>query len=173
MGMSRTIDDFRHFFEPVTQRESFVLEDAVRKAVSMLSPLLESAGVSVEVSISADLVVEGFESQLIQIFLNLMGNSLDAFEARSETDNSKCITFEAALSEGSIRLKVRDTAGGIDEAVIRHVFDPYFTTKGDKGTGLGLYMAKVIVENNFYGTLSVENGSKGACFTLSMPRGTK
>jgi signal transduction histidine kinase len=66
-------------------------------------------------------------------------------------------------------LEIEDWGGGIDEEVIDKIFDPYFTTKGEYGTGLGLYMSKLIIERHCRGRLSVENTEKGARFRLSFP----
>ncbi|MEJ2501325.1 MAG: HAMP domain-containing sensor histidine kinase, partial [Campylobacterales bacterium] len=69
-----------------------------------------------------------------------------------------------------ITISILDNAGGIPEHFVNKVFDLYFTTKiNGHGTGLGLYVAKTLIEKSMQGTITVENGSKGAIFTIFLP----
>lgn len=112
---------------------------------------------------------------MIQVFMNIINNSIDAFENK---DYEKFIFFETKKFENKIVINIKDNAGGIDENILDKIFEPYFTTKESKqGTGIGLYMCNEIVVKHFNGEISVENESfeylnqkyKGSQFTIELP----
>jgi signal transduction histidine kinase len=108
----------------------------------------------------------GSKNELEHLFLNLIGNARDAYENR--TLSNKEIRIDAHRQNGDVILTVSDNAGGIPEDIQERIFDPYFTTKSDgKGTGIGLYMTKMIVERNFGGTIAAANRAGGAVFTIT------
>ncbi|MCD6174122.1 MAG: hypothetical protein J7J96_10130 [Sulfurimonas sp.] len=100
--------------------------------------------------------------------LNIINNSRDALK-ENKVVNSKIIltTYQDA---DNYYIKICDNAGGISEDLLNKIGTQYFTTKGDKGTGLGLYMSKIIVEQNLHGSLSWKNIKDGVCFSISMPK---
>jgi PAS domain S-box-containing protein len=165
--MSRTIDDFRNFFRSEKQKVPFRIKDLLEKTLNLVMPTLREKQTVVDVSIGCDSEVEGYANEYCQVILNILVNMNDAFaerdikeprvEIRIFRDRDRCV------------MTVADNAGGIPEAIIDRVFDAYFTTKApDKGTGLGLYMAKTIVEKNMGGKLSVRNTGKGAEFRIEV-----
>ncbi|NCB12500.1 MAG: HAMP domain-containing histidine kinase, partial [Erysipelotrichia bacterium] len=116
-----------------------------------------------------------YESELIQVFINIINNSIDAFENISE---DKYIFIDVKEFDNKIVIKIKDNAGGIDKNIIDKIFDPYFTTKSEKqGTGIGLYMSKEIITKHLNGSVEASNiefeylnkSHHGAIFTITIP----
>ena len=165
--MSRTIDDFRNFFRPVKEKVDFSILEIVQNTLSLLEGSLNAQQIKTQVVSDSDLVVNGYPNELSQVLLNLMINARDAFLTQKVT--SPTITIRIASKEGRPVVTVADNAGGVPQEIIDKIFDPYFTTKGpDKGTGLGLFMAKTIIEKNMGGFLSVRNVGHGAEFRIEL-----
>ena len=100
----------------------------------------------------------------------ILNNAIDALIINKIS--SPKITFKAYTKETEIIISIEDNALGIKDKYLNKIFEPYFTTKlKTQGTGIGLYMAKMIIENGLLGTLNVENKLNGACFTIKIPQG--
>lgn len=119
----------------------------------------------------------GYRNELKQVLLNLLKNALDSIEERTlkESEFERRIDLFLRLQESQVEIIVQDSGGGIPPAVEGKIFDPYFTTKEQgKGTGIGLYMSKTIVEKNMKGQIRAENRpaseGKGARLRLLIPR---
>jgi C4-dicarboxylate-specific signal transduction histidine kinase len=108
----------------------------------------------------------GVEMELSQVFINIVTNSIQAYTQR-EIENKK-IEIKSYKENDKVMLTIADYAGGIDDENLEKLFDPYFTTK-ENGTGIGLYMVKLVIENSFKGELKVENDSNGLKFSMSFP----
>ncbi|UFS70932.1 ATP-binding protein [Geomonas sp. RF6] len=165
--MSDTIDNFRNFFSLGKEKVEFSVMETVQKTLSLLDATLKQAHITVEIFAVTDPVVSGYPKEFSQVLLNIIINSRDAFQAQKIT--SPAISIEIGNDDARAIITITDNAGGIPEEVIGKVFDPYFTTKGpEKGTGIGLYMSKMIVERNLGGTLTVRNVQEGAQFRIEM-----
>lgn len=166
--MSRTIEDFRNFFVPSRKPEVFDVRDAVSGSISLVSTSFKSSGIEVECDCETGCLIYGHCSEISQVLLNIINNSRDALiQKRVEAPK---ISICCLLKDGIVCVRIADNAGGIPDEVIDRIFEPYFTTKEkSKGTGLGLYMSRMIIERNGNGTLSVENGPEGAIFTIMLP----
>jgi PAS domain S-box-containing protein len=163
--MSKTIDDFRNFFMPDKQKIDFIVQEMVEKTISLMEVSLKSQHISTTLRFRSNPVAHGYPSEYAQVLLNIIGNARDALVAR-HVDNPT-ITIEVDEEGGRSLVTITDNAGGIPEGIIDRIFDPYFTTKGpDKGTGVGLYMSKIIIEKNMGGTLRVKNVDIGARFRI-------
>ncbi|RXI31381.1 histidine kinase, partial [Arcobacter aquimarinus] len=123
----------------------------------------------------AEIKFDTYESALIQVFINIINNSIDAFE---NIDEDKYIFIDVEEFNNKIVIKIKDTARGIKENIIDKIFDPYFTTKSEKqGTGIGLYMSKEIITKHLNGSIEasnidfeyLNNSYSGAIFTISIP----
>ena len=162
--MSDTIEDFMHFFRPNKQREAFRVSETVQRALALLES--RTRGVEILFRSDGDDRIHGCEKELLQALLNLLNNALDQLE-KSETPSPR-IEISIRRSGQELILEVHDSGGGIPPEILERIFDPYFTTKfAQEGTGLGLYMAKMIVEESLGGRLEVRNGPEGARFILS------
>lgn len=165
--MSRTIEDFRDFFRQDKEKKAFIVNEVVSKTLNFISATLENSCIKVEVESSEDVTAIGFQNEYFQVLLNIIANARDVLVERKPSTPFIRISIG---SEGELSVvKIRDNGGGIPEEVIPRIFDSYFTTKGHgKGTGIGLYMSKVIVEKNCGGRLSAYNVEGGAEFRIEM-----
>ncbi|NOX16322.1 MAG: HAMP domain-containing histidine kinase, partial [Epsilonproteobacteria bacterium] len=113
-----------------------------------------------------------FDGELMQVILNIFKNAQDNFKLKSISKAK--IWIKTSDSKDKIIISICDNGGGIDKSIIKKIFDPYFSTKSEKnGTGLGLYMSKMIVEDHHAGKLSVSNSDKGVCFNIELPLNRK
>lgn len=166
--MSRTIDDFRTFFRNEKQKQLFSLKEAAEKALRFVSARMEHHEISCSLEVRHDASIMGFQTEYIQVLLNLLNNAIDALNQPAR--EGRRVTVIIDQQEGDSVLTVQDNGGGIPQSVLPHIFEPYFTTKGPgEGTGIGLYMAKVIIEKHMSGTISATNRAEGAEFKVKVP----
>jgi signal transduction histidine kinase len=165
--MSRTIDDFRNFFRPDKEKETFKVSRIIGNALSLIGGSYKNLQIRVEVDTGTDPTIIGYPNEFAQVLLNILNNARDALVARASAEPSITITLQETNS--STVITIRDNAGGIPEEILDKIFDPYFSTKGpEQGTGLGLFMAKTIIETNMGGTLTVRNVGDGAEFRIEV-----
>ena len=166
-NMSNTIDDFTNFFKPNKSQEYFKIEDSINESLSILEQLLEKEMVSVKVDIEV-IEVFGIANELSQVLINLLKNSVDAFV------NSGVLIREINVSvkrDGEFAsIEFQDNGGGIKEKSLYKIFEPYYTTKHkSQGTGLGLFMSKMICEKGLDGSINVESKKSMTIFTIKIP----
>ena len=165
--MSQTIDDFRNFFSPDKDKSQFQLGQVVERTLALIQGSLKDKGIRVEVTARETPPISGHPNEFSQVLLNIMNNAMDAFSGQNCADPR--IGVELFSEQGKAVLTITDNAGGIDQQIIGRVFEPYFTTKEQgQGTGIGLYMAKNIVEKNMNGSLTVLNRATGAEFRIEV-----
>lgn len=168
--MSKTISDFKNFFNPNKKKTIFNVEEAIQKANDILKGLINSHHIQVEMNIEKDLKINSYLGELQQVILIIINNSIDAFIHMNI--HFPKILINAYTDNESLVIHIEDNALGINSDLLDKIFEPYFTTKHKaQGTGLGLYIAKMIVENSLLGFLSVENKQNGACFRIKIPKG--
>ncbi|MCG3658500.1 PAS domain-containing sensor histidine kinase [Aliarcobacter butzleri] len=168
--MSKTISDFKNFFNPNKKKTIFNVEEAIQKANDVLKGLINSHHIQIEINIEKDLKINSYLGELQQVILIIINNSIDAFIHMNI--HFPKILINAYTDNESLVIHIEDNALGINSDLLDKIFEPYFTTKHKaQGTGLGLYIAKMIVENSLLGFLSVENKQNGACFTIKIPKG--
>ncbi|ABL01187.1 PAS/PAC sensor signal transduction histidine kinase [Pelobacter propionicus DSM 2379] len=165
--MSRTIDDFRNFFHQDKLRRSFVVNEMVARSLDFLLPGLKNSGINVQCREEPDVRTEGYPSEYMQALLNILNNAKDVLLERRVPRPLICITIFRENRRAVVT--IRDNGGGIREDVLPRIFDPYFTTKEQgKGTGIGLYMSKAIIEKSFEGRLTARNMDDGAEFRIEV-----
>ncbi|WP_456323493.1 FIST N-terminal domain-containing protein [Hydrogenimonas sp.] len=169
--LSDTIDDFRNFAskgEDYTHPGAFEVCNTVRDALRLVSIVLEDERIKLKLSLpEKDAFVSGSPNDLKQILLNLIYNAIDVLKERKVKNPEIGVQVRY---NNKINIIVRDNAGGIDSAVLEKIFEPYFTTKHQsRGTGLGLYMSKMIAEKRLNGKISAHNTSHGAAFWIELP----
>ncbi|QKJ22980.1 sensor histidine kinase [Poseidonibacter lekithochrous] len=163
--MTETINGFMNFFNPKKEKRLFTVKDALEKTVKLLDKQLETSNVVLNSQVGEE-TVYGVETELEQVFLNLITNAKEAFIERS-IDNRNINITSMTKDRYSIVI-VEDTAGGIKEESLEKIFDPYYTTK-EYGTGTGLYMVKLVVKTSFKGDLKIQNTGQGAKFIIVVP----
>ncbi|MDD3597617.1 MAG: ABC transporter substrate-binding protein [Sulfuricurvum sp.] len=167
--MSQTIDDFRNFFKQDRSQISVNINDLVNDVQALLGPLLVRKKISVKREIDPSMNVLVYPNELKQVLINLINNAREAIEHHRGAE--RWILIRSQSDERYCTISVEDSGGGIPMTIIDKIFDPYFTTKFEsQGTGIGLYMAKTIIEKHFLGKLSVYNTPKGACFDIRLNR---
>ncbi|MBO8087248.1 MAG: cache domain-containing protein [Marichromatium sp.] len=164
--MSKTIDDFRSFFKPEKAKERFSVKAACEEALTLASASLRHQHIDVHLHVIQDAWVLGYPSAYAQVMLNMILNAKDAHLERNTV--SPRLSIEVDACEGTSIVRIRDNAGGIDEAVLKRLFEPYITTKKSTGTGLGLYMAKMIIEKHLDGVIEAKNTQEGAEFIIKV-----
>jgi len=166
--MSATIDDFRDFFRPNRIKECYQIGQAVAESLKLVSASLKNNNIEVLIKGPDHLEICGYPNEFAQVLMNLLGNAKDAL-VESPPDRPRIEIETCGNPENrTLTITVRDNAGGIPVEVAEKIFDPYFTTK-DKGTGIGLYITKTIVEQHMGGSIAFRNQDDGAEFTMTLP----
>ena len=164
--MSTTINDFSNFFRPDKEILHFSAREQINHAVALVETSLINQNISVYLDAPQDLTLTGFPNEYSQVLLNLLANARDAIKESAVPEGR--ITIRLYLQDGQGIVSVSDNGGGIDSAVIDKIFEPYFSTK-EMGTGIGLYMSKMIVERSMNGTISAHNIVGGTEFIIVSP----
>ncbi len=168
--MSKTIDDFRNYFKPEKEKADFNVCEAVASTVSLLEGSMQHPKISLEIISKDNPVVHGYQNEFAQVIINIVVNARDAIIEKGIADPKVIITIGS--EDGSAVVTISDNAGGVPEEIMGKLFEPYFTTKGpDRGTGVGLFMSKAIIEKNMGGRISVRNSGRGAEFRIEMVKG--
>ena len=166
--MSKTIDDFRNFFKPSKTKEVFKLKDSIEEILQIISAQLKTNNINIELS-GENYEVIGYPNEFKQVIINLANNAKDAILDNKIKNGEIFIKIEESSSEYR-KILIQDNGGGVPNKIFDKVFEPYFTTKeGNKGTGIGLYMSKTIIEDNMKGQLLLENIKGGAVFSILIP----
>ena len=155
-NMSGTLEDFRTFFHPHKIHRHFDLNVAIHKAVDLTRYQLSAEKIRIRVEQADEIDIYGYENELTHILLNLINNAKDALVQCDRTDRS--IHIYTKKTGDHVFISIIDNAGGVKDAIIGKIFEPYFTTKHKSvGTGIGLYMSKQIVEKHMGGRISCKN----------------
>lgn len=164
--MSTTVDEFRDFFRPDREQTPFDLGEAIRQAISIVDATFSNNRIELVTELPSGLVALGFPAQFSQAILNILVNAKEAILSKER--NAHTIRICLASQADSAVIEIEDSGGGMPPEVLERVFEPYFTTK-EQGSGIGLYMAKMIIERNMNGRIAAENGEEGARFTITLP----
>ena len=173
--LSQTIEDFRDFYTPNISKKNFSIAKCIQKCIKIIVHQFLDKNIIIKQDIE-ECNIYGFEQQLIQVLLNIIYNSRDAFERNNL--QKKIIYIKTSLEKNCIIISIQDNGGGIEESNLKKIFEPYFTTKHQSmGTGISLYMSYQIISKNFNGSISVENSIfehldityVGANFKINIP----
>jgi len=175
--MSKTIDDFRNFFKPSKTKGPVDILKSVISAVKFMEAQMRHNSINLTVKNmtgSNSLIVFGYEGEFIHVLVNILANAKDAIlENFARTIGSTARAIDIIVSgdnDGAI-IEISDSGGGIPEHLLPKIFNPYYTTKGtSSGTGMGLYMSKMILEKEMEGELRAENTADGARFMITLKK---
>lgn len=165
--MSETMEEFKDFFNPNTILDKFTVYEGVEKALKIIGASLKSSNIAIEFDINKKISIEGYLNEFSQVILNILSNSKEiSIQRRTEnpTIGIDCIEYDTY-----IHVQISDNCGGVDEQIIDRIFEPYVTSKYSYGTGIGLYMSRMIIENKMYGKIFVANTKDGVLFTIELP----
>lgn len=167
--MSQTIDDFSTFFRTSKQKEVFNILESINEAIRLIDVQLKIHKIQItkEIEQGLDLGILGYANEFRQVMLNMIHNAMTAIIHTKQPQGEIQIVIKS--NRKNIHIIILDNGGGISKELMPKIFDPYFTTK-DKGSGIGLYMSKVIIENHMGGLLAVKNKNEGALFTIMLPQ---
>ena len=172
--LSKTIDDFKNFFKKSTIKNNVNCESMFKKTFKLILSRLQNKNITI-VENYEDVQFQTYESELIQVFMNIINNAIDALE---NIETEKYIFIKTEKINNKLFIHIKDNAGGINEEIIHKIFEPYFTTKNEKqGTGIGLFMCNEIIVKHLDGKIFVSNESfeysnkkyKGSLFTIELP----
>jgi two-component system CheB/CheR fusion protein len=165
--LSKTIDDFRNFFRPHQERTKTTLRKVLNDTMNIIGKSLQNNNIEVLISGTCTQGIETYPNQLLQVLLNLINNAKDALKESEQKNARVDITIKESSTE--VVLTICDNGGGIPKEILSRLGEPYVSSKVQSGTGLGIYMSKIIVEQHLGGLLSWENREGGACFTVTLP----
>ena len=167
--MSGTIEDFKEFFKPDKEFKDFYIKSAISNVLKILDATLKVNDIKVNIK-GDDCCANGFENEFKQVILNILTNARDAILTKQEENYfDGAIFIDISLSDDRVCVEIKDNAGGIESDNLSKVFDPYFTTKDTSdGTGIGLYISKIIIEKNMGGELKASNWDLGAKFEIKL-----
>ena len=165
--MSQTIDDFSSFFRISKKKESFDVLNSIEDAIRLIDMQLKSNSIDIKIILANGVPrkVVGFPNEFKQVIMNIVHNAMTAIVANDKKDG--LIHIELTFHDGRLNICISDNGGGIDEENIEKIFDPYFTTR-ENGSGIGLYMSKVIIEHHMQGYLTVQNYNEGTMFCIEL-----
>lgn len=167
LHMSQTINDFKNFFRPDKQKLTFRVQQVVTRTLSLIAGNFRKTAISVEINALDDPVITGYPNEYAQVLLTVFLNARDVFSERQIISPRIMITI--GVEKGRSVVTIADNGGGISDDIIRRIFEAYVTTKGpERGTGVGLFMSKAIIEKNMHGSLSVRNTKEGAEFRIEV-----
>jgi len=170
--MSRTLNDFRNFLKPSTKKKLFSISKALSDINEIIGKQVFYSNIKMSFNYkneNEELLIYGYENEFKQVLLNLINNAKNKIiQKHLNTNNKGNIIINILRSSKYNIIEIIDDAGKIDDNVIHSIFQPYFTTKTD-GTGLGLYMAKVIIEEKMRGIITVKNDNDNVIFTIKLP----
>lgn len=161
--LSKTIDDFKEFYLQEKEKDDFLVKDSIQNALTILNSDLQKDNINLNLKFETfeDIKIFGVKNELSQVILSLVSNSIDALKNRH---NPK-ISINVVSSSAEVIIEILDNAGGIKAKNLKKIFEPYFSTK-EEGTGIGLYLSKIIIEESFGGKLQVQNIKDGAKFSI-------
>lgn len=166
--MSDTIDDFRNFFSNEKEKIRFNILEQINSTINIVSSGLKANNIQLEIIMKKNPELYGYKNEFSQVLINLINNAKDELVARKIKNKHIQITiFE---EDENIVLTVQDNAGGIKVNPIDKIFEPFFTYEKQNGSGVGLFMSKLIIEKNMEGKLKVSNRNDGAFFEIIIPK---
>ncbi|MDD2358130.1 MAG: PAS domain-containing sensor histidine kinase [Thiovulaceae bacterium] len=167
-NMSNTIEDFTNFFRPNKDKHYFDLMTSIQESLHILNTLIKSEMIHVTIKSVENIKILGIPNELSQVIINIIKNSRDAFIQNSILIRE--ININIQREENFAIIEIQDNAGGIQEKEMYKIFEPYFTTKHTtQGTGLGLFMSKMICEQGFNGSLDVTSKKNITTFSIKIP----
>jgi C4-dicarboxylate-specific signal transduction histidine kinase len=165
--MNNTITDFTNFFKPSKSKNNVSIKTSILESLDMVKVIFDKNRIVVDINIVSDIKLNIYNGEFKQVLLNILNNAKDAL-IENQIEEKK-INININLVKNGVDIAISDNAGGIPNSIIDKIFEPYFSTKAKNGTGLGLYMSKIIIDEHLDGVLSVSNDDNGAIFKIFLP----
>lgn len=168
--LSKTIDDFSHFFKKESHVEAIDFNTIVCNAIRLFEKNLENDHITLEKECNVHMPIHTRQQDVVQVLLNLITNAREVLLHRNIPSAKITLRTRYVPEDALFIIEVIDNGGGVDETIKHRIFEPYFSTKESlEGSGLGLYITKSVVENNLHGSIGFENVQEGACFYIKIP----
>ena len=167
-SLSKTIDDFRNFFKPNKRSVILNVKEPIKKALNIIKASIVAEGISINEIFESEIEISMNDSELMQVFLNIFQNAQDNFLEKDIKES--ILSIRTYDKDNDVIVEITDNGGGIEEDSLDDIFEAYYSTKGKNGTGLGLYMSKIIVEEHHEGKLDAQNTTDGICFRVKLPK---
>ena len=168
-NMNKTIEDFSNFFKPTKDKTFFNINELINEALQIVHNAFREANITINLNIEEHYSYTGYRGELLQVILNILNNAKDAVLLKGIPQG--IIKIEVKDNQNDIIITLEDNAGGIDKEILSRIFEPYFTTKfQNQGTGIGLYMCKLILEESMKGSLEIQNYKDGVLCTIVIPK---
>jgi signal transduction histidine kinase len=165
--MSDTIEDFMNYYKPNKDKSIFSIFEALSKALEITRHSKENQNIEININGNKKLKTFGLMNEFVQVIVSILSNIYDIMQIRPIINTKIDIILKKV--GGDALLSISDNAGGIDDKILTKIFNPYFTTKHQSmGTGLGLHIAKMIIEDKMGGSLNAHNNKYGATFTIKV-----
>jgi signal transduction histidine kinase len=165
--MFTTMDDFKNFFQADKEKVVFSINKTIKDFLSLIGATFKYSNIPINLDEKEELMASGFPNEFSQVALNILKNAKDAI---LEKGIKGVIKMDFQREGDSAVVRIKDNGGGIPEDIIDKIFDSYFTTKKDgTGTGIGLYLSKLIIEDRMNGRINVRNTKDGAEFEIILP----
>ena len=165
INLTTTIDDFKDFYKPNRVRNKVGIHQVIEKTKLIIGASYKVDNIRIEEEYLSHNAIDMLDGEVMQVLLNIFKNAQDNFISKNSAN--RCVKITSNDVDNGILIRISDNGGGIDNAIIDKIFDPYFSTKSEKnGTGLGLYMSKVIVQDHHWGSLDAQNIENGVMFTI-------
>jgi C4-dicarboxylate-specific signal transduction histidine kinase len=170
--MSKTLSDFRNFLKPSTKKNLFSMSKSLNEINEIIGKQIFYSNIEMSFNYkneNEELLIYGYENEFKQVLLNIINNAKNKIVDQNLPINEKR-KIDINIKRGSLfnTIEIIDDAGAVEEKIINSIFEPYFTTKKD-GMGLGLYMAKIIIEEKMQGIINVKNNGNNVVFTIKLP----
>lgn len=165
--MSNTINDFKNFFATEKQKSKFKLSEQINSSLGVIITSLKKNDILIDIIIKNNPTIYGYKNEYTQVLLNILNNAKDALIERKIKKPK--ITITLSSSKNSAILTVSDNAGGVLVEPADDIFKPFFTVGKKNGTGIGLFISKLIIEKNMNGQLSLINTKNNATFEIKTP----
>jgi signal transduction histidine kinase len=164
-NLTTTIDDFRNFFKTDKVFVNTRIENPIKNTLKIIQKDLESNNIDLILNLRSQKKINIYENEIVHVIINILKNAQDKLSEK-KIENAKIEITTLDLEDG-IKIDIYDNGGGIEKENLDIIFEPYFSTKKEKnGTGIGLYMSKIIVEKNHQGKIYATNISEGICFSI-------
>lgn len=164
-NLTTTIDDFRNFYKTDKTIINTTIDKPIKSSLKIISKELESNNIELVLEENSKSSINIYENEIMHVFLNILKNAQDKFLEKNINNGQIKITTEDI--DNSVKIDIYDNGGGIEEENLNLIFEPYFSTKKEKnGTGIGLYMSKIIIEKNHKGKIYASNINDGVCFSM-------
>ena len=165
--LSDTVDDFQTYFHPRKEVSKIEIHELIQRAINFALPRVDKSGIDIVLERIDDIIITTYINEIIQVILNILNNAIDAFYEIDIKGPKILITLKCVNK--SLLISIKDNANGIDEKNVEYLFEPYFSTKGKNGTGLGLYMSQMIMQKQFGSKIDVKTSKYGSTFIIKIP----